>query len=172
MVWVNNMPGLDLEKAAAHILINKSRSGSRLLVRGSGSSWRLAQKSARRGHAMLSRMRLREGFCSLLVALALVSSPLEARVRRVEISSRTDVLQGRTFGDTGSYERIVGRIYFSVAVSSPHNRRIVDLNNAVNLKNCEVEFSADFMAIRASPSRNAMPDEKTTCGAIQLRWTI
>ena len=147
------MPGLDLEKAAAHILINKSRSGSRLLVRGSGSSWRLAQKSARRGHAMLSRMRLREGFCSLLVALALVSSPLEGRVRRVEISSRTDVLQGRTFGDTGSYERIVGRIYFSVAVSSPHNRRIVDLNNAVNLKNGEVEFSADFMAIRPKDTK-------------------
>src|SRR5258706_224714 len=93
---------------------------------------------------MLSRMRL--AFCSLLLTLTLFSAHLEARVTRVEISSRTDVLQGQKFGDAGSYERIVGHIYFSVAVSSPHNRRIVDLNNAVNLKNGEVEFSSDFIA--------------------------
>ncbi len=67
---------------------------------------------------------------------------------RVEISSRTDVLQGQKFGDAGSYERIMGRIYFSVAVSSPHNRRIVDLSNAVNLKSGEVEFRCDFIAFR------------------------
>ncbi len=95
---------------------------------------------------MLSRMRL--AFCSLLLTLTLFSAHLEARVTRVEISSRTDVLQGQKFGDAGSYERIVGHIYFSVAVSSPHNRRIVDLNNAVNLKNGEVEFSSDFIAFR------------------------
>ncbi len=95
---------------------------------------------------MLSRMRL--AFCSLLLTLTLFSAHLEARVTRVEISSRTDVLQGQKFGDAGSYERILGHIYFSVAVSSPHNRRIVDLNNAVNLKNGEVEFSSDFIAFR------------------------
>ena len=31
---------------------------------------------------------------------------------------------------------------------SDHNRRIVDLANAINLKNGEVEFSADFVAIQ------------------------
>jgi Alpha/beta hydrolase domain len=73
---------------------------------------------------------------------------LNARVVRVEITSRSDVLNGKQFGDHGSYERIQGRVYFSVAVANPHNRRIVDLNNAVNQKNGEVEFSADFVAIR------------------------
>jgi len=97
---------------------------------------------------MLSHMRLSAGLYSLFLGLALVSSPLEARVRRVEISSRTDVLQGQKFGDTGSYERIVGRIYFSAVVSNSHNRRIVDLSNAVNLKSGEVEFSSDFIAFR------------------------
>ena len=43
---------------------------------------------------------------------------------------------------------MAGRVYFAVSVTNPHNRRIVDLDKAVNLKNGEVEFSADFIAIR------------------------
>jgi hypothetical protein len=80
--------------------------------------------------------------------LLLVALPLEARVIRVEITSRQDVLNGKSFGNAGVYERIAGRIHFSVAVANPHNQRIVDLKNAVNLKDGEVEFSADFIAIR------------------------
>jgi len=83
---------------------------------------------------------------SLLVLIA--SFPLHARVIRVEISNRQDVLNGKAFGDAGSYERLTGRIYFSLSVSNPHNRRIVDLTYAVNLKNGEVEFSSNFMALR------------------------
>ena len=81
--------------------------------------------------------------------------PLDARVVRVEISSRVDVLDGKTFGDAGAYERITGRVYFSVPVANPHNARIVDLRNAVNLKNGEVDFSADFIAIRPKDSRKS-----------------
>ena len=73
--------------------------------------------------------------------------PLNARVVRVEIISRNDVLNGKEFGDVGVYERITGRVHFSVAVANPHNTRIVDLGNAVNLRNGEVEFSSDFIAI-------------------------
>jgi len=73
--------------------------------------------------------------------------PLNARVVRVEITSRTDVLQGKQFGEAGAYERIAGRVYFAVAVANSHNQRIVDLNHAVNLRNGEVEFSADFIAV-------------------------
>ena len=69
------------------------------------------------------------------------------------VSSRRDVLGGKLFGDAGAYERITGRVYFSVSVNNPHNRRIVDLRNAVNLKNGEVEFSADFVAIRPKDAR-------------------
>jgi hypothetical protein len=73
---------------------------------------------------------------------------LFARVTRVEITSRTDVLEAKPFGDSGPYERITGRVYFAVAVANIHNQRIVDLSNAVNLQNGEVEFSADFVAVR------------------------
>ncbi len=97
---------------------------------------------------MLPRMRLRRGLVPLFFALTLNVLPLHARVLRVEIASRTDVLAGKQFGDAGGYERIVGRVYFSLPVANPHNHRIVDLENAVNLRNGEVEFSSDFIAVR------------------------
>ena len=84
----------------------------------------------------------------LLLALIGVSVPLQARVTRLEIDTRTDVLQGKPFGDAGPYERLTGQIFYSVRVDNPHNAAIVDLHNAVNLKNGEVEFSADFVAFR------------------------
>jgi hypothetical protein len=84
----------------------------------------------------------------LLLLLILGALPLQARVLRVEIASRTEVLNGKPFGDAGAYERIIGRVYFSLPVANPRNRQIVDLANAVNLKDGEVEFSADFVAVR------------------------
>jgi len=97
---------------------------------------------------MLPRMLLRRGVGSLLLFLSWTASRLDARVVRLEIKSRVDVLNGRQFGDAGAYERITGSIYFSLAMANPHNRGIVDLDNAVNVKSGEVEFSSDFVAIR------------------------
>jgi Alpha/beta hydrolase domain len=93
-------------------------------------------------------MRLASRAICLSFILLFSFVPLNARVVRVGITSRADVLQGKQFGEAGAYERIAGRVYFSVSVANPHDRRIVDLNHAVNLKNGEVEFSADFIAIR------------------------
>ena len=93
-------------------------------------------------------MRLR--FCASFLALSLLLTvgPVYARVLRVDVASRTTVLNGKEFGKAGAYERITGRIYFSLPVANAHNQRIVDLRNAVNLKNGEVEFSSDFVAVR------------------------
>ncbi|MGD1147734.1 MAG: alpha/beta hydrolase domain-containing protein [Thermoanaerobaculaceae bacterium] len=86
----------------------------------------------------------------LLVALILCGAlrTAEARVTGLEILSREDALGGAAFGDVGAYERIVGRVHFAVPVGNPHNKRIVDLDNAENLKNGEVEFSADIVILR------------------------
>lgn len=100
---------------------------------------------------MLPRMRTL--FRAVTLFLLLTISPLYARVVRVEIASRQDVLDGKSFGDAGPYERITGRVYFSLAVANPHNQRIVDLSNAENLKYGEVEFSADFIVIRPKDPR-------------------
>jgi hypothetical protein len=93
-------------------------------------------------------MSLRSIVFSVALIGFLAGLPLDARVTRVEINSRTDVLNGKAFGDVGAYERITGRVYFSLAVANPRNLRIVDLDKAVNLKDGEVEFSADFIAVR------------------------
>ncbi len=93
-------------------------------------------------------MRQIGGLLGLLLVFIGVSAPLAARVTRIEIESRTDVLSGKSFGDAGAYERLSGQIFFSVRVDNPHNSRIVDLHNAVNLNHGEVEFSADFVAFR------------------------
>ena len=94
------------------------------------------------------RPRQRSAF-SVPVSLLLLSAPsVNARVVRVELTSRADLLNGTRLAMAGAYERMAGRVYFAVSVTNPHNQRIVDLDNAVNLKNGEVEFSADFVAIR------------------------
>jgi len=91
----------------------------------------------------------------ILAAFLLLASSvtLSARVARVQVISRHDVLGGKSFGNTGPYERILGTVYFSLPVDSPHNAGIVDLKNAVNLRNGQVEFSADFIAIRPKDSQ-------------------
>ena len=53
-------------------------------------------------------MRLPLRVSSLLVLLIFAALPLEARVLRVEITSRADVLNGKAFGDVGAYGAIVG----------------------------------------------------------------
>ncbi|PYQ40333.1 MAG: hypothetical protein DMG99_14305, partial [Acidobacteria bacterium] len=93
---------------------------------------------------MLPGMRPRQRTVSSLLFILLSLTSVNARVVRVELTSRVDLLNGKLFGEAGAYERIAGRVYFAVSVTNPHNLRIVDLDKAVNLKNGEVEFSADF----------------------------
>lgn len=80
--------------------------------------------------AMLAKT-IRLLFVLLLLAHAKIAS---ARVLRVEVASREDVLSGKNFGDVGPYERIAGTIYFSLPLDNVHNAAIVDLKNAVNLR--------------------------------------
>ena len=100
-------------------------------------------------------MHSQRGLLCLLIAVLCYAPSVDARVIRVEIASRTDVLNGAAFGVTGAYERLTGRVYFSASVANPHNNGIVDLKNAVNLKRGEVDFSADFVALRPKdPHKN------------------
>jgi hypothetical protein len=108
----------------------------------------MSGKNAVAGRAILPRMIAIKRWFALCAIFLFVVPCLAARVTRVEITSRADVLDGKAFGESGSYERITGRVYFAVAVANVHNQPIVDLANAVNLQNGEVEFSADFVAVR------------------------
>ena len=94
-------------------------------------------------------MRLIRSLTAIIALLATTFTSADARVTRVEITSRQDVLNAQSFGAAGAYERLTGRVYFSVAIANAHNRGIIDLANAVSLKDGEVEFSSDFIVIRA-----------------------
>ena len=100
---------------------------------------------------------MRQGFGLVLLTavISLTVLPLNARVIRLDIRSRADVLGGRQFGPSGSYERITGRVYFSIAVSNPHNQRIVDLSRAATLPAGQVEFSSDFVAVQPKDVRHS-----------------
>jgi hypothetical protein len=86
----------------------------------------------------------------LLIAVALfgVALTAEARVERVEISSRSDVLEAKPFGDAGAYEKIVGKVHFKVKPGDAANRLIVDLGKAPRDQNGEVAFASDFYVLR------------------------
>jgi hypothetical protein len=73
---------------------------------------------------------------------------LRAEVTRVEISSRQDVLAGKSFGAVGPYEKLVGKVYFAVDPNNPHNKIIADLDKAPRNGQSKVEFSADLFILK------------------------
>jgi hypothetical protein len=82
------------------------------------------------------------------VCLLFQSFPAVAEVTRVTITSRVTVADGRTFGATGSYERLVGRIEFALDPADSHNKSIVDLAYAPREADGRVHFSADLQVLR------------------------
>src|SRR5919201_1289575 len=84
----------------------------------------------------------------LIVLFALLTSTALARVNRVEITSRSDIANGQSFGLAGPYEKIEGRVYFKVRPDNAHNQQIVDLDKADRNGQGEVEFSADLYLLK------------------------
>jgi hypothetical protein len=86
---------------------------------------------------------------ALAVALvALVSCPSDARVERVEVLSKADVLEGKAFGVPGAYEKLSGKVHFAVKPEAAPNKLIVDLDKAPRNAAGEVEFVADFYLLK------------------------
>jgi hypothetical protein len=90
-----------------------------------------------------------------LLAVSVIVGPgtATARVVRVEVVSREDILNGREFGRYGPYEKIVGRVYFVFDPANPMNARIVDLDKAPRNAAGLVEAWADFVVLRPKRGR-------------------
>jgi hypothetical protein len=88
----------------------------------------------------------------LFALLCVLAQPLSssAEVTSVTITSRTMLAGGQSFGSTGSYERLVGRIEFALDPADPHNVRIVDLDHARRGADGRVHFSSDLNVLRPS----------------------
>jgi hypothetical protein len=69
-------------------------------------------------------------------------------VAAVTVTSRATVADGRSFGSTGPYEKLVGRIEFALDPTDPHNRGIVELEYAPRGTDGRVHFSSNLFVLR------------------------
>jgi len=72
----------------------------------------------------------------------------QAEVVRMEIFERGPFAEGQSFGKTGPFEKIVGRLYFEVQPEDPANARITDLKRAPRNAEGRVEFWSDFFLLK------------------------
>jgi len=90
---------------------------------------------------------LRFGCALIVAAVTCASHCVQAEVTRIEIASPTDVLGGKPFGAAGAYEKIVGKVFFSVDPAHPRNKAVVDLDKAPRDADGRVTFSADLYVL-------------------------
>jgi hypothetical protein len=86
----------------------------------------------------------------VLVAVgALVSVPAEARITRVEITTReSPTFGGYAWPGVGPYEKLVGKAYGEVDPLDPRNAVIVDLELAPRNARGHVEYAFDFYILK------------------------
>jgi hypothetical protein len=92
-------------------------------------------------------MRYRISLVVLVSATLMMTAAARAEVTGMEIASRADVLGGKPFGEAGGYEKIVGKVHFSVDPAHPQNTPVVDLDKAPRDAAGRVAFSADLYVL-------------------------
>ena len=105
-------------------------------------------------------MALRTAFAPLVagftvaIAHAAGAPTLDAQVVRVEIDERAPFAGGHAFGDTGPYEKIVGRLHIEVDPKGPANARVSDLGLVPTNERGRVEVWTDFFLLKpVDPAR-------------------
>ncbi len=92
---------------------------------------------------------------TLRALLLLTPFVLQAALVRVEVSERSPILDGKSFGRSGAYERIIGKAHFAVDPMAPANRDVVNLKFAPRNGKGQVEFYADFVIFApADPTKS------------------
>lgn len=80
--------------------------------------------------------------------LCLSTSVATAEVVRIDVQTRQDIAEDRSYGLAGPYERLVGKIFYEVDPNESANRIIRDLEYAPTNAAGMVDFSADFYLIK------------------------
>jgi hypothetical protein len=80
--------------------------------------------------------------------LFLMSVEVNAKVVKLRVEHREPVLNGKSFGAVGPYEKLVGKVEFALDPAAPANAGIVDLSLAPRNERGEVEFTADFYLLK------------------------
>ncbi len=81
-------------------------------------------------------------------AVTLLGLPASAELSRIEITSRVSVLDGKSFGLAGPYEKLSGKAYFALDPTAAANSRIADLDKASRDEQGRVLFSADVFILQ------------------------
>jgi hypothetical protein len=82
------------------------------------------------------------------VSAVLATTLCEAALRKVHVIDRSDVLDGKEFGQAGPYEKIRAKARFTLDPSLPQNQPIRDLPLAPRNAQGLVEFSADLYVLK------------------------
>src|SRR2546422_205590 len=91
---------------------------------------------------MVAMKKLLEALALGLTLLFLGSA--RGEVISLEILQRAPFANGKSFGETGPYEKIAGVARFAIDPKHARNRAIVDLDLASRNKDGKVEFASDF----------------------------
>ena len=84
----------------------------------------------------------------LVLVFLVFCIPAEAKIKRDIVTKTEPYLEGRIFGDAGSYIRLSGQMYGEVDPRNPLNSLIQDINLApVNSKGM-VEYVSDFVILK------------------------
>src|SRR5260370_14594385 len=81
-------------------------------------------------------------------------SAMHAGLLRIELSERSDVLAGKSFGTAGPYERLIGKAFFAVDPKLAANRISGDIDKAPRNENGLVEFSSDLYVLKPRDPKN------------------
>ena len=76
-----------------------------------------------------------------------VPNTIHAKVEKFEITSRTSFAEGTKFGDTGTYELLRGKVYFSLDPALRQNKQVVDLELVKPDSDGLVRFFADLVIL-------------------------
>jgi hypothetical protein len=69
-------------------------------------------------------------------------------MKKLYVQKRESYGEGQSFGNSGEYERIVGRIQFAVDPNAPEHQGIVDLDKAPKNGEGLVEFTSDLCILK------------------------
>ena len=120
---------------------------------GSGFSVRVPtfarSASARPRRSLGGGGQVRFRFAVVAALMFCAAAVAQAEVTRVEITRRADL-------SYAGYEKLDGRVYFTVDPANRRNTVIVDLDRAPKNAQGRVEFSADFYALRPKTGGNGV----------------
>ncbi len=114
-------------------------------------------------------------FFSRILIAACFSGLAHAEVTRIEITERASFAGGKTFGSTGAYECLKGRMFLETDPQNAANERISDLQRAPRNDRGKVESWTDFFLLKpvdAAKGNGVLLYDVNNRGNMLALWTF